>query len=126
MNRVSPLTYFTRGLTLAALVDTKITCSAVELLHINPPSDYDNATCAVYLRAYIDDVGGYVVNPAATTDCQFCPLSDANTFLHALGMVPQSNAWLNAGYLAVYIAANSVAIFALYWLVRMPRGKSKV
>ena len=58
---------------LAGLANTRIECSNVELLHINPPSDVSsNLTCGEYLAPFLQYAGGSLKNPAATADCLYC------------------------------------------------------
>ncbi|KAM4066414.1 ABC-2 type transporter [Hirsutella rhossiliensis] len=123
MNRASPLTYFVDGLAIAGLANAQVTCSAVEMLHIELPSSSKlSGTCGDYLGPYIRAAGGYLSDPGATRDCQYCRINDANSFLRALDIETDGNPWRNAGFLAVYVVFDAVAVFALYWLVRvLPR-----
>ncbi|ELU44174.1 ABC transporter CDR4 [Rhizoctonia solani AG-1 IA] len=45
---------------------------------IVPPS---GQTCSSYMNQYITAAGGYLVNPDASSDCQFCPQSTTDTYL---------------------------------------------
>lgn len=38
-------------------------------------------TCASYLVPYIDSVGGTLINPQATQQCQFCPFANTDAVL---------------------------------------------
>ncbi|KAI1484553.1 ABC-2 type transporter-domain-containing protein [Biscogniauxia mediterranea] len=119
----SPLTYFITGVIVAGLANTRIACSAVELLHINPPSsDTTPQTCGEYLGPYARFSGGYVANPDARTDCMYCPASSTNAVLETLGMSTQDR-WRNVGFMAVYVVFNIAATFFIYWAVRVPPQK---
>ncbi|KAI3316553.1 hypothetical protein HD806DRAFT_527781 [Xylariaceae sp. AK1471] len=102
MYRVSPLTYFVQGIAVAGLANTSITCSPVELIRI-------------------PETGGYLVNPGATDYCEFCQVSNANSFLASLG-VDTRYPWHNATFLSVYVGFNIVAIFLLYRWSRVRRS----
>ncbi|KUL86670.1 hypothetical protein ZTR_03032 [Talaromyces verruculosus] len=122
--RVSPLTYFVDGMTQAALDNTHIKCSDVELLHIDPPL-HAGSTCGEYLGPYIQYAGGSLKNPAATTDCQYCTVDQTNRLLQQLGMNTE-HAWRNVGYMVVYVVFNVLAIYVIYWLTRVPkRGRKR-
>lgn len=125
MYHASPLTYFIDGLAVAGLANTEVTCSDVELLHIDPWSPESNypVTCEKYLRPYIQTNGGYINNPSASADCEYCSFSSTNAFLKALQINTDGNAWRNAGYFTIYIIFDILALFVLYWLVRVPRKK---
>ncbi|KAI1410222.1 ABC-2 type transporter-domain-containing protein [Hypoxylon sp. FL1857] len=119
--RASPLTYFIDGMVLAGLANTRIECSNVELLHINPPSDVSsNPTCGEYLAPFLQYAGGSLKNPAATADCLYCQVDQTNHLLQQLGMETE-HAWRNVGYMVVYIVFNTLAVYAIYWFVRVPR-----
>lgn len=122
MYRVSPLTYFLEGLAAAGISGASVRCSSIETIEIALPSSLGYHTCGDYLEEYINDAGGFVVNPSATSDCQFCPVSNADAVLASLGMNTQ-HVWRNVGLIAVYISFNLVAIFAVYWLVRLPKKR---
>lgn len=121
MYRVSPLTYFVRGLAAAGLANAEIHCSAVEMLQLDMPQNTSFQTCGDYLTPYAKLAGGYVANPQATADCQYCPVSKTNTVLLALGIEPD-HAWRNAGIMAAYVVFNILVTFAAYRLTRV-RGR---
>lgn len=110
---------------LACLANTHIECSEVQLLHINPPADSltlsSNLTCGEYLGAFANEAGGSLQNPESTTDCLYCPVDQTNHLLQQLGMETE-HAWRNVGYMVVYIVFNTLAVYAIYWLVRVPKG----
>jgi hypothetical protein len=67
---------------------------------------------------YIGAAGGYLVDSAATQDCQYCQLQSTDTFLASFGMY-YSHAWRNFGILIAYCVFNVFAAMALYYLVRV-------
>lgn len=67
--------------------------------------------------------GGYLDNPEATDDCQYCPISSTNTALDSVGLDIR-HPWWNAGYMAVHVIFNILAVFVLYWLARKRKGKA--
>jgi ABC-type multidrug transport system permease subunit len=52
-----------------ALGKHDVTCAAVELLKVDPPS---GQTCGAYFAQYISFAGGYLTNSDATSGCEFC------------------------------------------------------
>lgn len=110
---------------LACLANTHIECSEVQLLHINPlanpPTLSSNLTCGEYLGPFVNRAGGSLQNPEATTDCLYCPVNQTNHLLQQLGMETE-HAWRNVGYMVVYIVFNTLAVYAIYWLARVPKG----
>jgi ATP-binding cassette, subfamily G (WHITE), member 2, PDR len=80
MYRVSPLTYLVAGMTGTGLDNRPVHCSASELSVFNPPQ---GLTCGAYLASYLELAPGQLYNPNATSQCHYCPLSNANQVLAA-------------------------------------------
>ena len=122
MYRISPFTYMISAMLSVAVANTNAVCAANELVRFNPPA---GMTCSAYLDPYIQFVGGYVANGNATTQCEFCPVSDTNKFLASVGAY-YDDRWRNFGILWAYIAFNIVGALVLYWLVRVPKRDLKL
>ena len=121
MYYVSPFTYLVDGMLSVGLANTDIVCSSIEFTHFNPrPSQ----TCYQYMFDYSSALGGYLTNPNATENCEFCPVSDTNLFLRSLNS-DYHHRWRNFGIMWGYIMFNVAAALGLYWLARVPK-KQKV
>jgi ATP-binding cassette subfamily G (WHITE) protein 2 (PDR) len=106
---------------LASLANTHVECSDMQLLHIDPPVEgSSNFTCGEYMGPFLQYAGGILKNPAAATDCLYCPVNQTNHLLQQLGLETE-HACRNVGYMAVYIVFNTLAIYAIYWLARVPK-----
>lgn len=121
MYRVSPFTYLVDGMLSTGLANTRIVCSSIELSHFNPPS---GQTCGQFMHKYISAYGGYVENPASTTNCGFCSASDTNTYLANLSS-SYSHRWRNFGIMWAFILFNVFGAVFFYWLARVPKNKKK-
>lgn len=75
MYRVSPFTYLASAMLATGVGKAAVVCSAVELVKIQPPA---GQTCQQWMSAYQSVAGGYLENPAATSDCSFCPVSSTD------------------------------------------------
>jgi ATP-binding cassette subfamily G (WHITE) protein 2 (PDR) len=111
--------YFVEELLVSPLANTNVVCADFELLHFNPPS---GQTCAAYMSTFISQAGGYLTNPNATTDCNFCDLSQTNDFL-AINSTSHSNRWRDFGILWAYIIFNACGALFFYWLARVPQAQ---
>ncbi|OTA63684.1 hypothetical protein K449DRAFT_31387 [Hypoxylon sp. EC38] len=120
MYRVSPLTYFIEGLATAGFAGVNVVCSTVELLHIPLSQESEADTCGDYLAPFVASAGGQILNPQDNAECQYCPLSDADSILASFGM-DQRHAWRNVGLLAAYVVFNIFATVGIYWLARVPK-----
>ncbi|OKL58430.1 Multidrug resistance protein CDR1 [Talaromyces atroroseus] len=120
MYRVSPFTYLVQSMLSTGLSGTTVTCAANEYITFNPAPGF--ATCASYMQDYINANGGYLKVPDATSDCQFCTISETDVYLASVESY-FSQAWRNFGLMWVYIAFNVAGAVFIYWLARVPKGK---
>jgi ABC-type multidrug transport system permease subunit len=118
MYRVSPLTYLLEVLTVAVLADVELTCSSNEVQDIPVASSFSALTCGEYLKSYINDFGGRVLNQSDIREFQHCPVTNVNTILAAYGM-NLDRAWRNLGFMALYVVFNIFAACGLDWAIRI-------
>jgi ABC-type multidrug transport system permease subunit len=83
MYRVSPFSYLVGGMLAAGVANTEVICSSIELLHVDPVA---GENCSTYFTPYMQVAGGSLLNPDATSDCQFCSVAETNVFLAASGI----------------------------------------
>ncbi|KAJ5313463.1 uncharacterized protein N7443_000347 [Penicillium atrosanguineum] len=121
MYRVSPFTYLVSGMLSVGISNTDVTCATNEYLRFDPV----NATCGEYMESYISNMGGYLQDEMATSDCSFCPIKETNVFLSRVSS-NYSDIWRNFGLMWVYIAFNIFAACLLYWWLRVPKVKKPV
>jgi len=122
MYRVSPFTYLVSGMLSTGVANTEVICATNELLQFQPPA---NQTCQQYMQEYIQVFGGRLVDSGegnTNTTCQFCPISDTNTFLAGVSS-NYNDRWRNFGLLWVYVLFNVCGAMFVYWLARMPKSK---
>jgi ATP-binding cassette subfamily G (WHITE) protein 2 (PDR) len=93
MYRLSPFTYLVSGMLSTGLANSSVTCADRELVRFQPRS---GETCGEYMKAYQSLAGGYLVNDTATSNCEFCSISDTNIFLKSISS-EYSQAWRNFG-----------------------------
>ncbi|KAK9454813.1 ABC-2 type transporter-domain-containing protein [Dipodascopsis uninucleata] len=122
MYRVSPFTYIVDTMMSVGLANTEVVCSSIETKIFSPASS--NMTCAEYMDDYISLYGGSLLNPNATSNCEFCTVSSTNVFLATLSS-SYSHRWRNFGFLWIYVVFNICAAFFLYWLARVPKKSNK-
>lgn len=118
----SPLpTDLVSGIASTGLGGRTITCSSNELAVMQPPS---GQTCGGYLAAYARATGGSISNPAATADCAFCSLRNADQYLAQVAITYDTR-WRNYGIGFAYIAFNICVAVLLYYLVRVRKGSGR-
>ena len=118
---ISPFTYLISGMLSTSLANTNVVCSSIEYLHFAAPN---GTTCGSYMQPYIQSFGGYLLDPAATTDCSFCAIDSTNVFLSSVSSSYEQR-WRNFGIMWVYIGFNVIAAITIYWLARVPKKAKK-
>ncbi|KAM3079444.1 Multidrug resistance protein [Clarireedia jacksonii] len=118
LHHLSPFTYLVDGILSVGLAGVTVQCSDLELLHFEPVA---KSTCGSYMASYIRNVGGYLVNPSATSNCAFCAIKDSKEFIASTTM-SYTHRWQNVGILGVYISFNVIMTLFVYWLVRVPKN----
>jgi ATP-binding cassette, subfamily G (WHITE), member 2, PDR len=121
MYRVSPYTYLVSAVLSVGLANAPVHCSSIEFLKLDP---LPGTTCYSYLSPYIELAGGYLVNPEATSSCEYCPISNTNAFLRLVSS-NYDERWRDFGILWVYVVVNVVMALFFYWLVRVPKKSKK-
>lgn len=80
---VNPSTYWIGGMLAATLSGSPVRCEVSETARFDTPS---GQTCRDYAGAYADAAGGYLLNPDARADCQYCPYSSGDQYLATLNI----------------------------------------
>ncbi|KAF4771897.1 hypothetical protein HAV15_004728 [Penicillium sp. str.  len=120
MYRVSPFTYWIGGMAGTQLHNRQVVCSTSELSIFNPPS---GQTCGEYLMKYVTAAGGQLLNPEATSDCNYCSLQVADQYLSTAG-ISYGDRWRNFGIMWAFIGFNIFVATLMYYLVRVKRWSS--
>lgn len=122
MNRVSPMTYWIGGMVPLAVANNNVTCADYEYTKFNPPQ---GQTCQTYLKTFLENSPGYLGSQSTDTECYYCPMSETNQYLASVDMSYHYR-WRNIGFLFAYIAFNIGASVVLYYLVRVPKSKTRL
>lgn len=120
--RVSPLSYWISAVLSTGLANVQVHCASNEWTKFTPPN---GQTCVDYMQDYTSRMGGYLLDPDAVDSCSYCKMKDTNVFLSTVSS-HYNTRWRNFGIIWVYILFNIAAAMALYYLVRMPKGKKRV
>ncbi|TDL16644.1 hypothetical protein BD410DRAFT_795131 [Rickenella mellea] len=119
MYTVTPFTYLIEGLLGQAIGRNDINCAQKEFVTIVPPS---GQACAQYMQQFIARSGGYVSNPDATSNCEFCPFRTTDEFLGRLFNIRYSHRWRNVGIMLGFTLFNVIALYTLTYLFRVHQG----
>jgi len=116
MYRTSPWTYLLEGFVGQVLGHSPITCAPVEYVTVKPPQAQ---TCQQYLSNFISMAGGYVANPSAKDNCQFCPYATTDEFLQSNSNIFWSHRWRNFGFMWIYIIFDIFVVYAMTYIFRI-------
>ncbi|KAL1636602.1 hypothetical protein SLS56_001187 [Neofusicoccum ribis] len=112
---VSPLFYLGEGVTVNALYDFQISCSASETSLFQPPN---GTTCAQYAGDFLRTATGYILNPDATFDCQYCRYKNGQSYYIQYGY-DFAHRHRNVGIFIGFIAFNYTAVIVLTYLTKV-------
>ena len=90
----------------------EINCSSVEIVKLNPPS---GQTCGDYLQKYISNNGGYLLDPSATSACEFCSTRTTDEFLGSNFNIFYDHHWRNLALLCAFTVFNA-SLFSFFLL----------
>ncbi|ODO11420.1 hypothetical protein I350_00200 [Cryptococcus amylolentus CBS 6273] len=112
---LSPLRYLYGALMTASLVHLPLTCTAKDLITFNPPS---GQTCIDYAASYLSTTSGYLVNPDATSACQYCSSSTGSDYVKEMGF-SEGTMWRDWALTIVWCISNVAFCFLFTWLIKI-------
>ncbi|KAH7320724.1 ABC-2 type transporter [Stachybotrys elegans] len=124
MYRLSPFSYWVGGIAATELAGRAIVCSESEISVFDPPQ---NLTCGAYMHSYLTNPNGgigTIMNPEATSGCEYCQLQVADQFL-AGSDVFFSDRWRNFGIVWAFIFFNVAVAVVSYWAFRVKKWNRK-
>lgn len=111
----NPVSYYMRGQVATLLHARKITCSSSELFRFNPPP---GQTCGFYAGNWTTAKGGALLNPSATSLCEYCPYTTGDVYL-AQNTIPFNFRWKAFGIMLCFTAVTTFMCYLTYWLTRL-------
>lgn len=115
MYYVNPSTWWIGGVLAATLNGIPVQCSEQETAKFDTPN---GETCQAYAGAYAASAGGYVMNPDATSGCQYCTYSSGNDYLASLN-ISASDKWRDFGIFLVFVCTNWMLVYFFIYTVRV-------
>jgi ABC-type multidrug transport system permease subunit len=116
----NPATYYVGGVLAATLHAQPVQCAIQETARFNVPS---GQTCLEYAGAFAQSAGGYMLNPDAISDCQYCPYTTSGGILEsfllsasATGHWSTSSSGVFASRAGALVSDPSLAALAMLFL----------
>ncbi|KAF9562319.1 hypothetical protein EC968_005269 [Mortierella alpina] len=99
---LDPYHYLIEGLVAAQLHDVEVQCDSDEFSVFNTPV---GQTCGQYAAEFMKTATGYLNNPNATSNCQYCQYKLGQDYYQSLD-VDYDHIWRNVGILCIYLVFN--------------------
>jgi ATP-binding cassette subfamily G (WHITE) protein 2 (SNQ2) len=99
----------------ATLDGIPVQCQETETAIFNPPP---GQSCASYASDFVTQSPGYLLNPGATTGCQYCPYSVGNDYLATIN-IKASDKWRDFGIFLAFCCSNWALVYFFIWSVRI-------
>jgi ATP-binding cassette subfamily G (WHITE) protein 2 (SNQ2) len=112
---VNPATYWIGGVLSATLDGIPVQCESTETAIFNTPA---GQTCASYTSNFLQQAPGYLLNPEATSGCQYCPYSVGNDYLTTLN-IKAGDKWRDFGIFLAFCISNWALVYFFVWSVRI-------
>ena len=119
MYYVNPSTYWIGGVLAATLNNIPVQCTESEAAHFDAPP---GQTCSQYAGDFAQASGGYLLNPQATNNCQFCQYTVGNQYLSSLN-IQADEKWRDFGIFLIFVFTNWFLVYFFIYTVRI-RGWS--
>ncbi|KAK1149865.1 ATP-binding cassette transporter snq2 [Aspergillus melleus] len=121
MYYVNPVTWWLRGVISSVFPSVEINCTSMESTHFDPPP---GSTCGDYANDFVRNIAGagYLVDPNATSDCQYCPYRDGMEYMQTLN-VHDGDKWRCFGIFLAFVIINWALVYFFIYTVRV-RGWS--
>jgi len=115
MYYVNPSTYWIGGVLAATLHGLPVECTEEETAKFDAPP---GQTCSQYAGAFAEQAGGYLLNPQATSNCEYCQYSSGDQYLASLN-IDASEKWRDFGIFLVFVFTNWFLVYFFIWSVRV-------
>lgn len=115
MYYINPSTYWISGVLGATLHNIPVQCTPSETVRFNPPP---KLTCSSYAGSFAQSAGGYLLNPAATSDCRYCPYSVGDQYLSSLNIAYEQR-WRDFGIFLAFCVSNWALVYFFIYSVRI-------
>ncbi|TGJ84785.1 hypothetical protein E0Z10_g3954 [Xylaria hypoxylon] len=116
---VSPLYYLSEGTSADMLYGLDLTCRADEISVFQPSN---GTSCQDYAASFLRTATGFLLNPDATIDCQYCRYKDGQSYYIQWGY-DFAHRYRNVGIFIGFIAFNYTSVILLTYLTKVKKWK---
>ncbi|KAI1268212.1 ABC-2 type transporter-domain-containing protein [Xylariaceae sp. FL1019] len=112
---LNPATYWIGGMLAATLDGSPVQCEISETARFDPPP---GQTCNGYAGEFASSAAGYLLNPNANADCQYCPYRNGNEYLATLH-IEAGQKWRDFGIFLAFCISNWFLVYFFIYTVRI-------
>lgn len=110
MYQLDPFTRLISGMMSTELQGRSVQCLSSEFQSFEPVS---GQTCGQYAKDFLASASGYLNNPDATSNCQYCQYSAGQDFFAALD-ISFDDRWRDLGIFASFVVFNIIGTCSLW------------
>ncbi|KAJ5972447.1 CDR ABC transporter [Penicillium vulpinum] len=114
---ISPLFYLGEGVTVDVLQDLAIQCKESEVSVFYAAN---GTSCGQYAEDFLKTATGYLLNPASTTECQYCRYRDGQSYYQQYGY-EFAHRNRNIGIFIGFIAFNFTMVLVMTYITKTRR-----
>ena len=90
MYYVDPFTYVVQSLFTQTVWDIEVKCATSEVNIVSPPP---NQTCGSYMAEFLSSHAGYIRNPDASFNCEYCQYSMGSNYAKTYNINTKYYGW---------------------------------
>ncbi|ORY85493.1 putative ABC transporter [Protomyces lactucae-debilis] len=109
---LTPFRYLLGGMLTSAVSGLEVRCSSNEFARFSPGA---GQTCQDYAGSFAQQFGGYLNNPAATSDCEYCQYAVGDEYANTLELYFK-NRWRDYGVFWAYVIFDVLIVMLFTYL----------
>ncbi|OCF41123.1 ABC transporter [Kwoniella heveanensis CBS 569] len=107
---INPFNYLIGGLVSRIVWNVDVQCAESEFGVFDPPQ---GQTCGQYMQSFLSENPGYLQDPSATSQCQYCSYSKGYEYLASLNLPDKLDGWRDIAITALFVLSSYGLVFLL-------------
>lgn len=99
-----------QGLLTFPVWNEEVVCKPFEYGYLDPPS---NVTCGQYFETFLTYATGYVNNPDATSNCEYCAYKKGSEYLGSMNINEHFDGWRGILITLLFVITSYGTVFLL-------------
>ncbi|CAK9785424.1 ABC transporter [Cutaneotrichosporon oleaginosum] len=107
---LDPFTYLMQGLLTFPIWNEPVQCKSFEYGYLDPPA---GQTCGQYFENFLQYATGYVNNPDATSNCEYCGYAKGSEYLASMNITRKIDGWQGVLITLLFVITSYAFVFLL-------------